>query len=83
MASYSSADLAKLFAGNDDSFRKDVLSEVTSEKLLDQLYDSNSDTDRQELLGRIIEPTKDELLELARIAQGTVTPTSDLIKWQI
>ncbi|NCU54566.1 MAG: hypothetical protein EBW57_00650, partial [Candidatus Fonsibacter ubiquis] len=62
MASYSSSDLAKLFSGGEDSFRKDVLSDVTSEALFDELYGSDDAQDRLELLARIIEPEKDRLL---------------------
>jgi hypothetical protein len=81
MASYSSSDLAKLFSGNDDSFRDDVLSEVTSEELFDELYDSNEDKERLALLARIIEPEKDRLLALARTAQGTIAPAGKLISY--
>jgi hypothetical protein len=81
MASYSSSDLIKLFSGNEDSFRKDVLSDVTSESLFDELYDSNADTERLALLARIIQPEKDRLLALARTAQGTVTPANKLTSY--
>lgn len=72
MASYSSSDLAKLFSGNQDSFRKDVLDEVTYEGLSDTLFKDDSDNTRLALLARIVEPEKDRLLALARVAQGTM-----------
>ncbi len=81
MASYSSSDLAKLFSGDKDSFREDVLSDVTSEELFDELYGSNDTQDRLELLARIIEPEKDRLLALARTAQGTIAPPSKLVSF--
>jgi hypothetical protein len=81
MASYSSSDLAKLFSGDDDSFRDDVLDEVTSEKLFDEIYADGSDNSRLALLARLIEPEKDRLLALARTSQGTIAPSSSLIRY--
>lgn len=81
MASYSSSDLAKLFSGGDDSFRKDVLDEATSESLFDEIYSDNSDNTRLALLARLIEPEKDRLLALARTSQGTIAPSASLIRY--
>lgn len=81
MASYSSSDLAKLFSGGDDSFRKDVLDEATSESLFDEIYSDTSDNTRLALLARLIEPEKDRLLALARTSQGTIAPSASLIRY--
>ncbi len=81
MASYSSSDLAKLFSGTQDSFRKDVLDETTYEGLTDELYKDESDNARLALLSRIIEPEKDRLLALARVAQGTLAAPGRVISY--
>lgn len=74
-SSYSSSDLAKLFSGGKDSFREDVLDEVTSEKLLDELYQDTSDATQMALWNRILDATKDDLLKLATVSRRTVSPT--------
>lgn len=72
---YSSSDLAKLFSGSDDSFRGDVLDEVTSERLLDELYRDTSDSNTLALWGRILDATKDDLLKSAAASRMTISPT--------
>jgi hypothetical protein len=74
-SSYSSSDLAKLFSGGKDSFREDVLDEATSEKLLDQLYADTSDSSRLNLWNRLLDATKDYLLNPASASRLTVSPT--------
>jgi hypothetical protein len=74
--SYSSSDLAKLFSGGKDSFLEDVLDETTSEKLLDQLYaDSSDGIGRLDLWSRVLDATKDDLLNLASASRRTISPT--------
>jgi hypothetical protein len=75
-SSYSSSDLVKLFSGGKDSFREDVLDETTSEKLLDQLYaDSSDGIGRLDLWSRVLDATKDDLLNLASASRRTISPT--------
>jgi len=74
-SSYSSSDLAKLFSGGKDSFREDVLDEVTSEKLFDELYQDTSDATRLALWNRLLDATKDDLLKSATVSRMTGSPT--------
>lgn len=74
-SSYSASDLAKLFSGDKDSFREDVLDEVTSEKLLDELYRDTSDSTRLDLWNRLLDATKDDLLKSAAASRMTISPS--------
>lgn len=76
--SYSASDLAALFSGGDDSFRDDVLDEVTSEKLLDELYADSSDSSKLALWSRLLDATKDDLLALASASRKTISPTQSV-----
>ena len=63
-----------LFSGDKDSFREDVLDEVTSENLFDELYRDTSDTTRLDLWNRILDATKDDLLKSAAASRMTISP---------
>lgn len=81
MASYDSSALIKLLSGATDSFRKDVLDEATYKNLRDELYKDESDNSRLTLLARMVEPEKDRLLALARVAQGTVAAPGHTVSY--
>lgn len=74
-SSYSASDLVKLFSGGKDSFRSDVLDEVTSENLLDELSTDTSDATRLDLWNRLLDATKDDLLKTASASRMTISPT--------
>lgn len=74
-SNYSASDLVKLFSGGKDSFRSDVLDEVTSENLLDELSTDTSDATRLDLWNRLLDATKDDLLKTASASRMTISPT--------
>lgn len=74
-SNYSASDLVKLFSGGKDSFRSDVLDEVTSENLLDELNTDTSDATRLDLWNRLLDATKDDLLKTASVSRMTISPT--------
>lgn len=74
-SSYTASDLVKLFSGDKDSFREDVLDEVTSEDLLKELRKDTSDATRLDLWNRLLDATKDDLLKSASASRLTISPT--------
>jgi hypothetical protein len=78
-STYSTKDLVTALTGERRGFRDDSLSDVTSAELFSDITDS--DSRRLALLGRIIEPLKDELLKAAQLSQGTIAPVNKLSQY--